>query len=353
MAPAEAPADRGSLTALAVLRGPAASARSRAWLWLTAGLTAGALLAAVLLAPPASAPPGRGLAWLLFVGSSAHVASTAWFYTLGEVRAHVREHRIRYVWTPVALIMSAGIIAAVTPAAGLQWCLLPYFAWQFFHFQKQNIGLAALAAAGLQALPLRPAERRSLVVAGAAGIAGLLARPGLLQLAVRPDLAGLYPAALAVFAGAACTGLAAAARRPASERPAGFCVVYVISLVFFAPVFVFSSPYAAVAGMTNAHGQQYLLLVGLVAAGGHRVRGRAIGVLVLGNIALAGGALLAAASHLHNGAPLLRLLFGAYLGAVMAHFVVDAGLWRMRDRFPRAFLSARVPYLLPGGDRRP
>lgn len=46
-----------------------------------------------------------------------------------------------------------------------------------------------------------------------------------------------------------------------------------------------------------------------------------------------------------------RLLFGGYLGAVMAHFVVDAGLWRLRDRFPRAFLADRVPYLVPASGR--
>ena len=40
-------------------------------------------------------------------------------------------------------------------------------------------------------------------------------------------------------------------------------------------------------------------------------------------------------------------MFGAYLGAVMAHFVIDAGLWRLRDPFPRAFLAERVPYLVP------
>jgi hypothetical protein len=33
---------------------------------------------------------------------------------------------------------------------------------------------------------------------------------------------------------------------------------------------------------------------------------------------------------------------------VMAHFVIDAGLWRLRDPFPRAFLASRVPSLLPG-----
>jgi len=126
-------------------------------------------------------------------------------------------------------------------------------------------------------------------------------------------------------------------------------VVYLISLGFFLPVFAFRSPYAAVGGMTIAHGLQYLLLLGLVAAGRRRAAGRALRLAVLANIALAGGAVLSAASHLHGAAAAAgRLAFGAYLGAVMAHFVIDASLWRLRDPFPRAFLAARVPGLLPG-----
>jgi len=70
----------------------------------------------------------------------------------------------------------------------LEWCLLPYFAWQFFHYQKQNAGLAALAASASRVPSVRPAERRALLVAGGAGIAGLVAHPGLLQLRIDPGL---------------------------------------------------------------------------------------------------------------------------------------------------------------------
>lgn len=122
--------------------------------------------------------------------------------------------------------------------------------------------------------------------------------------------------------------------------------MYLMGLFFSVPVFVFASPYAAVGGMTIAHGMQYLLLVSLVAAGSPGEAGRALRLAVLCNVALIGGAVLAVTSHLHSGGPGVRLLFGAYLGAVMAHFVVDAGLWRLRDPFPRAFLARRVPYLM-------
>ncbi|MFG1997614.1 hypothetical protein ACGFNU_00530 [Spirillospora sp. NPDC048911] len=64
-------------------------------------------------------------------------------------------------------------------------------------------------------------------------------------------------------------------------------------------------------------------------------------------VALIGGTALNYAAHLH-GSPAVfeRTLYGAYLGAVMAHFVIDAGLWRLREQFPRQFLTASLPYLL-------
>jgi hypothetical protein len=60
------------------------------------------------------------------------------------------------------------------------------------------------------------------------------------------------------------------------------------------------------------------------AAGGPGEAGRALRLAVLGNAALIGGGVLAVTSHLPNGGPGVRLLFGAYLG----------------------FLARRVPYLV-------
>ena len=123
-----------------------------------------------------------------------------------------------------------------------------------------------------------------------------------------------------------------------------------MALLFFVPVFVFASPYAAVGGLTIAHGAQYLLLMGAVAGGGSPSTAsglsRVLSIALLVNIALIGGGMLEVASHLHGHAGLVRGLYGAYLGVVMAHFVIDAGLWRLRDPFPRKFLASRAPYLL-------
>jgi hypothetical protein len=329
-------------------RGPAGiSAGPRAWLWGSVAITVGAAAAAVALAPPGRAPAPAALAFLLFAGSSAHVASTGWFYTVPAVRAHMRQHRARYLWCPLALIAGAGAIVPLVPVTAVYWLLLPYFGWQFFHFQKQNLGIAALAAAAGRLAPLRRAERGALVAAGAAAIAGLLARPGLLQLPIRAACPALRVAATVTFGCCVAAGLRCLASRRPGDRPAGFCGIYLCSLLFGLPVFLFSSPYAAVAGLTVAHGLQYLVLMTLLAAGGETGARRIASLAALGNIALLGGALLSTASDQLHGQAALRVLYGLFVGAVMAHFVIDAGLWRLRDAFPRAFLRSRLPYLLP------
>jgi hypothetical protein len=109
-------------------------------------------------------------------------------------------------------------------------------------------------------------------------------------------------------------------------------------------VWLSQSPYAAVAGLTIAHGLQYLLLIGLVA--GAPTADRPLSLLALLNVALLLGLGLSRMAHLHGGVPLDRALFGVYLGLTCAHFVVDAGMWRLRDEFPRTFLTRRLPYLL-------
>jgi len=360
------------------------------WLWAMILLTCASLTCAVVLAPHAGAPPVRALSWLLFTGSSVHVASTGWLFTVPAVRAYGRKHLVRCLWVPCFIVViAAGAAAAISPA-WFQWLLLPYFGWQLFHYQKQNVGMTALAASAGRVPGLLAAERWPLLVAGWAGTAALIARPAMLGLRLRPagsasSAPGRWQAAHsaaffgsgpwavgeAIFLLAAATfvvsvaaGIAAFARRPQVQRSTGFCVAYLTCLLFFAPAFVFGSPFAAVAGMTIAHGLQYLLLVTLIAGGAQSSAdsaspeasigastasprlSRVVRLALLANVAFIGGAALGGASHLHSAGPAGRLIFGAYLGVVMSHFVIDAGLWRMRDPLARNILTTHLPYLV-------
>jgi hypothetical protein len=324
---------------------------ARAWLWVSAGVTIGVICLAAILAPPVTAHPGMALTWLLFLGSSVHVSSTGYLLTVPEVRANLSRDRARYVVGPLALITTAVVAAVLLPPSGLDWALLLTFAWQFSHFQKQNLGMMALAASSHHLPGPGLAERRALSLAGLAGIVGLMAHPGLLQVKVTSPLTPLFPAAGTLFGLSVLTGIAALLSRPRHQRCPGFSVVSLTSFLFFAPVFMLRSPYAAVAGMTIAHGAQYLIMIGLVAAGRGGGAQRPLGVALLLNIALLGGLVLSTTSHLHGGPAPERVLFGLYLGVVMSHFVLDAGIWRLRDPTARRFISSHLPFLVPPGVR--
>jgi len=99
---------------------------SLVWLWATVALTAGAFAVAVALAPPAGAPPDRGLGWVLFIGSSVHVASTGWFYTHRDIRSYAASRPWRYRRVPIALVLAGAALAALLPPSVVSWLLLPF-----------------------------------------------------------------------------------------------------------------------------------------------------------------------------------------------------------------------------------
>jgi hypothetical protein len=327
-----------------------AAAAARRQVWSVAALSVTAIALAGFAAPRDDARPAAGLAALLFLGSSVHVASTACLFGFSDVRAYAASRPARYLAVPAALVTVSSVAAMVVPSDGLSVGLLGYFGWQLHHYQKQNLGLAALAAAAHRVPALVPTERHAIAAAGWTAIASLCLRPSLLQLDVNPPagswLGVARVAIAAAFGGCAIIGWRAFARRESGARPPGLAASYAVAVLFPLPIFVFRSPYAALAGITIAHGLQYLLLVGRVSAGPRPHHTSAIRILAIAGGVLAAGAALSLASHLHHGGLLARAAYGAYLGVVMTHFVVDAGLWRMRDPFPRRFLTARLPDLL-------
>jgi hypothetical protein len=320
----------------------------RAWRWTMVVVTGGALISAAALAPGRSGKPGHLLVWLLFVGSSVHVASTGWFLTSPDVRRHaVTNDRRGLIGLPFCCVVASGVAALLIPVHLLNWVLLAFFAWQFHHFQKQNLGLVALAASSAGLRGPRPLERRLIMFAGICGIAALLSDPRLLQLDMYRPLGAVTAIVFTGYVAALVVG-SFALLRARGKRPASYCTLYLTALLFPLPIFIFRSPYAAVSGMTIGHGLQYLFLMGLVAQGGRTAGRRHREFAWVCAIALAGGLALSAASHLHvSGAAALRGVFGLYVGLVCAHFLVDARLWRLSRPFPRAFLGARLPFLVP------
>jgi hypothetical protein len=320
----------------------------RAWRWTMVLVTGGALISAAVLAPGRSGKPGHLLVLLLFVGSSVHVASTGWFITSPDVRRHaVANDRRGLIGLPLCCVAACGMTALLIPVHLLNWVLLAVFAWQFHHFQKQNLGLVALAASSAGLRGPRPLERRLIMFAGICGIAALLSDPRLLQLDMYRPLGAVTAIVFMGYAAAVAIG-SFVLLRARENRPASYCALYLTALLFPLPIFLFRSPYAAVSGMTIGHGLQYLFLMGLVAQGARSTGRRHREFAWVGTIAVVGGVALSAASHLHlSGTAALRGVFGLYVGLVCVHFLVDARLWRLSQPFPRAFLGARLPFLVP------
>ncbi len=286
---------------------------------------------------------GEALGWILFLASPVHVVATGCLFTFPELRDEARRHRLRYVWLPAAILAASATTAACLGPRQLAWLLLAFFAWQVWHFQKQNLGLVALAArrCGTARPGLR--ERRALGTAACCAIAGLVSHPRLLGLGLDTGLQFLTPiAAVAYIATVVAGGIGSVQRSLHGAVSAG-------ALLFWVPVFLFHSPGMAFGLLVVLHGAEYLWLVGIVLRGPHPVRVRLDRLSAMILIVLGAGALLSLASHLHTQGTALRWLYGAYLGVVMWHFLVDARVWRLRDPVTRAFLGSRLPSLFDLG----
>jgi hypothetical protein len=283
-------------------------------------------------------PHGRGhgtselIGVLVVVAYAGHVAVTGWLWTVPDVRQTVRTHPVRLVGAPVALVLVAAVFALVLPGPLLGYALLGFFGWQFNHFQRQNLGLVQLIATKWVVDPLTHGERRLIALVGWCGIGGLIARPWLLgvpTVGFPPFVAGpLFGVAITAYTTCTIAASTVAIRR---RRSPPVAAAYLTAVLFVAPLFIFQTAQAAVAGMVVAHGLQYLWMVRCRSRQARVTASRTGWHSTLAVIALAivGGSSLEAISEVHSAQSSgLRILYGVYFGVVMAHFVIDGTLWR-------------------------
>ena len=100
-----------------------------------------------LLAPAETATGGLAniKAVFLFLGT-AHVPATLYFYSDRKFHDIIGGHRLRYIFVPILLIVATGVLFATLNATGQALLLLTYWAWQAFHYGRQNIGVYAFAS---------------------------------------------------------------------------------------------------------------------------------------------------------------------------------------------------------------
>jgi hypothetical protein len=312
------------------------------------------ILLACLIAAHGGARATVAFGILLVVAYTGHIAVSGWLWTLPDVRDLTRIHPWRLCALPFGLVIAGCVVFSVATGWIFEVALLTFFAWQFSHFQRQNLGLVVAVMARWNAPPLRPWERKLVVLAGWCGIAQLLTHPALFGVPGHilpssfPGATAIGQVALAGWAGC----IAAIALSIKRSAPVTAC--YVSAVLFVAPLFLFHTPLAAISGLVVAHGLQYLWIVGWRShASGQNRRYKLSGLqtaAALVTIAVLGGAVLSALSESHpNGGFAPHLLYGSYFGIVMAHFVVDGSVWRQRQPTPDPGRTTLVPSIRTGG----
>jgi hypothetical protein len=287
---------------------------------------------------------------LLFLGSQGHVAASFFFYGEPAARRFMLDGgRARYLYVPVALVaLSALLIWRLGESRLVSHYVLGYWIWQTHHYTRQNHGILAFVSRA-EAVPVTFVERTAVTLSGVAGVLGMVTIVTPFQTTfLCPFAWQLEAAALSVFV-AAVVFYAASLWQRGRQPPLRLAVTATL-MVFYLPLFFFSDPLSAFFTYAIAHGLQYLVFMYFVAAASRPRKAAALGLAVA--FALGGGGVLKfmergeATFGGYHGA-----VFGAGLGIVMWHFVLDAGMWRLSEPFQRAYMAKRFPFLAPAPPR--
>jgi len=268
---------------------------------------------------------------------AAHVPTTASFYLDRSLRPYLMRHRTRFVVAPACVVIGGAALAWWAPARAVAAAFSLLIAWQLHHFTRQNLGMVSFLLRSARRPAITLEERKLVNLTGVAGILGLAPRYA--------GLPGFGTSVQQLLWLAGLLALALAAVRLVMIWPSdplrAVALLFVVG--FYLPLFLYrTDAFTATVAYSAAHGAQYLLMTGHVAAGRSR-RLLVTWIVVLATLAVAGGYLLDRASML-NGTD-LRWLYGIGLGITAAHFIVDAGVWRLRDPDQRAWMRERFSFL--------
>lgn len=292
---------------------------------------------------------------LLFVASQAHVGASFYFYTDGDMRSFMLRQRPRRFLAGVL-----GIIVAY-PAAWMLINRIPegelrlslvfllisfYSAWQVHHYSRQSRGILSFLGKA-ESAPLSPAESRALSLTALAGIVGVLgfSEPAAHHLQTIVEF--LPTVSLGLMAAGWLVWFASLIR----ERPQHSWrrqLAMALTLAFFFPLYFFDDIFPAFFSFATAHGLQYFVFMGMVS----RPRpqegegfGHPVDPQPTGRIKRWRPAITMVACGVLIGGLILLVPLAVGLSIVMAHFVLDAGVWKLSEPFQRTYMAERFPFL--------
>ncbi|HEV7396359.1 MAG TPA: hypothetical protein VGN86_07590 [Pyrinomonadaceae bacterium] len=296
---------------------------------------------------------------LLFL-STAHVPATLFFYTDKEFAAIVRSNRARYIYFPLLLTVATGLLVAFSNPTTQAFVFLTFWGWQAFHYGRQNVGVYAFVSIAEKG---RPASRLEKLAIDAGTICGILGTFKILGFNVAPAyLRGL----LEILFQAGKYGLLLVVIFSVIVYLKNFqsttllkTIFYFTLVFFFVPIWLSDNINVTFLSYAIAHGLQYITFMSVVSLNSKAdpastsLPYRSIGLFLL--FLLVVGFIffrmedLKTFEAIKNNVILMRSVdfaVGAILGATMAHFVIDAGAWRLSRVAQRAYMTKRFAFLL-------
>ena len=315
----------------------------------------------ILLARSADATGGSlaGIKLVFLFLGTAHVPATLFFYTDHEFKPIIQQHKGRYIYVPIVLTILTGLVFAFTSFVMQAFVLLAYWAWQAFHYGRQNVGIYAFASIA-EAAKSPTKEERLAIEAGT--LLAILGTFKILGTAVAPAYLHrtfdyLYQFGLVAFVGVIVFSVIAYAR--SFQHTTIFKTLFFFtSVLFFLPVFVSTDNNIAFLSYAIAHGFQYIIFMTVVSSttrAGEQTRtfpyksfAMFLVFLLIVGFAFWGVPYAREFEFVKSAWPYARtadFLFGAVLGATMSHFVVDADAWRLRLQRQRAYITKRFYFV--------
>lgn len=301
----------------------------------------------------------RGMKSLFLFLGTAHVPATLFFYTDKNFSHIIRQHRARYIYFPLALTIAAGLLVAFSSPITQVYLFLIFWGWQAFHYGRQNLGIYSFTSIAQQTGAPDRLEKLSIDLATICGILGTFR---ILGLGVVPDylhgtLITLYEFGKFGYFAVIVFALYVYARN--FQRTTAVKSVFFWTLVlFFLPIYLSNNINVTFFSYAIAHGLQYIIFMGIVSLNteqsGHATAWRYQNALTLMGLMLVIGILFYNADALRgfefvkSNALLVRsfdFFFGAVLGATMAHFVIDAGAWRLSKLPQREYMSKSFGFI--------
>lgn len=328
--------------------------------------TLGPLLLALLhLALPGTVGlAGSNMLRVLELLAAPHVFTT--LYLLVDARELVGVPRPLLTLLVIPLVLMA-VTAAVLVASPL-WMvtgfMLFYTFFGMWHFGRQNFGIVAFATRISYRRPMGRFERHAL---NAGNFAGLLAgyhifAPVMFTLNPRTwplDLSKIDPmfsllryGGLAIYAVLIPLSLYYLVTNWRRHEPFAL-VIFLGCVFFFLPTYLSADPLLVLVAWAVAHGLQYVLILGLHAAGratGQPERGIALGPLLLFTLVVIGGVLLWRYSgrlQLDGDDTQVRLAVSAIVAITLAHYWIERYLWKFSSPERRAWLEQSFRFLSP------